>query len=40
MLDETKIDGGDMMQTLAQELKKEGKKEGDTDLHEWSLIYL
>lgn len=27
MLDESKIDGGDLMQTLAQELKKEGKKE-------------
>jgi predicted transposase/invertase (TIGR01784 family) len=27
MLDESKIDGGDVMQTIAQELKKEGKKE-------------
>ncbi len=28
MLEESKIEGGDMMQTLAQQLKKEGKKEG------------
>ena len=27
MLDENKIDGGDIMQTLAQQLKREGKKE-------------
>ena len=26
-LEECKIDGGDMMQTLARQLKKEGKKE-------------
>ena len=28
MLEESKIEGGDLMQTLAQQLKKEGKKEG------------
>jgi predicted transposase YdaD len=28
MLDESKIDGGDIMQTLAQQLKKEGEKKG------------
>ncbi len=28
MLEESKIDGGEIMQTLAQQLKKEGKKEG------------
>jgi predicted transposase/invertase (TIGR01784 family) len=27
MLAESKIEGGDLMQTLAQQLKKEGKKE-------------
>ena len=28
MLEESKIEGGDLMQTLAQQLKREGKKEG------------
>ena len=28
MLEESKIEGGDIMQTLAQQLKREGKREG------------